>query len=517
MSKHSSKLMYFISLAFFLVVIFTPPVYILSYAFKSQFVINEASRTALFNSLVIGFVVTLFDLVFGLPVAWVLARRKSLKHRHLIDTLIDMPLVVPTSVLGLSVYFFWGGGLGSLFGVQDGLISKGPIMIILLHIVFSFPYVVRSIEAAVFQIDKSHEQAATMLGASQFTVFRTISLPLFKAGVISGAILAFTRSLSETGATMMVAGLTSTAPTIVVDYKKAGDITSAAAISVVLIGIAVVLLVLTKILSKSFRVPVTHVWPSEERTLSKEYVHLRDMLVSFFVMAIILVPTFYIALSGLGVLRSDTISSLLRDGGIMNSIIVSFAVAFIVTVVNLAFSMPLSMVISRNKFKIGGVIDTMSDVILLVPTSALGLSLSMFWGNFSFNEFMILVLAHMSFSMPLMLKPISAALSGVDPNLEDAARTLGAKPLKVFMTITYPLIKPGIVAGIIMTFMRSLSETGATLSVSDNIKTIPVLLVDLFNAHQVDDKAILASIVLFALSFVFILVLKSITNKNAKH
>jgi len=68
-----------------------------------------------------------------------------------------------------------------------------------------------------------------------------------------------------------------------------------------------------------------------------------------------------------------------------------------------------------------------------------------------------------------------------------------------------------------MTFMRSLSETGATLSVSSKIKTIPVLLVELFQAQQVDDKAILASIILFAISFAFILALKRLTQKNAGH
>ena len=517
MVKNSAKIMYLASIAFFLLFIFTPPVYILSYAFKTQFILNEASKTALFNSLLFGFVVTLVDLVLGLPVAWVLARRKSLRFRHFIDTLIDMPLVVPTSVLGLSVFFFWSGGLGSLMGVEGGLLDKGPIMIILLHIVFTFPYVVRSIEAAIFQIDRAHEQAATMLGASPFTAFRTISLPLFRAGLISGAILAFTRSLSETGATMMVAGLASTAPTIVVGYKKAGDIPSAAAISVVLICVAVILLILTKFWSRSFRVPFTRVWPSEEKTLSRRYVWLRDALVSFFVAAIILLPTFYIALSQLHVVRAGTLLAIAADQPIISAILVSFVVGLIVTVVNLIFSMPLAMIVGRNMFNIGGILDTMNDVILLVPTSALGLSLSLFWKNFQFNEFLILVLAHLSFTFPLMLKPISAALGGVDPNLEDAAKTLGARPLKVFTTVTYPLIRPGIIAGVIMTFMRSLSETGATLSVSENIKTIPVLLVDLFNAQKVDDKAILASILLFAMSFVFIVLLKRNPNKNARN
>jgi thiamine transport system permease protein len=389
-------------------------------------------------------------------------------------------------------------------------------MVILLHIVFTFPYVVRSVEAAIYQIDVTHEQAATMLGASPFTVFRTISLPLFRSALVSGAILAFTRSLSETGATMMVAGLSVTAPVLVVGYKNSGDISSAAAVSTILICSAVLLLVLAKFLSSSMRVPIVHVWPAAERALSRSYVAKRDAVLGVFLLSVILLPTFFIVLSQMGVVRVETAKALVENRDIFRSILLSFIIGLIVTITNLAFALPLGMMISKNVMGLGGVLDTLEDVILLIPTSALGLSLNLFWGNFHANEFLIIALAHMSFTFPLMVKPISTAISGVDENLLDAAKTLGAKPSKVFETITYPLIKPGIIAGVIMTFMRSLSETGATMAVSTNMKTIPVLLVELFNKKQLTDDAILACIVLFALSFVLILLLKrTSTKKNA--
>jgi thiamine transport system permease protein len=506
-----------ISLAFFVLFIFLPPVYVLTYAFKTSFRLDSAGEAALVNTFVIGLVVTFFDLLFGLPVAWVLARRKKMPMRRLIDTLIDMPLVVPTSVLGLSVFYFWGGGIGALLGISGGLVSKGPILIALLHIVFTFPYVVRSIEASIAQLNKSHEQAATMLGASQLTVFRTISLPLFKSGVISGAILAFTRSLSETGATMMVAGVYATAPTMVVTYKKALDIPSAAAVSIVLISCAVLLLIVAKMFSGGFKVPILHVWPAKERMLSTRFVGKRDAIIAIAVITAILLPTFYIVISGLDTLALHTLIALAQDWPLIDSILISFGVGLAVTVINLLLAIPLAMLIARNIFRVGGIVDTMSDIILLVPTSALGLSLSLFWKNFSLGDLPILVLAHLSFTFPLMLKPISGAIGGVDQHMEDAARTLGARHFKVFQTITYPLIRPAIIAGIIMTFMRSLSETGATMSVSEKIKTVPVLLVDLFTKGKVDDKTILACILLFILSFVFIFCLKMMdSRKDAK-
>jgi thiamine transport system permease protein len=506
------------ALAFFAAVIFLPPVYVLTYAFGSSFSIGADGETALLNSFAIAAAVTSVDIVFGLPVAWILSRRPRLMFRRAIDTLIDMPLVVPTAVLGISVYYFWGGGVGSLLGVEGGLVGKGPVLMALLHIAFTFPYMVRTLQAAIAQIDASHEQAATMLGASPLTVFRTVSLPLFRAGLIGGSILAFTRSLSETGASMMVAGAFSTAPTMVVALKKAGDIPSAAAVSVVLIASAVVLLVAARLLSGGFRVPVVHVWPGEERVLSRRFVGLRDAAVALFVMFAILLPTFYIVISGAGTMRWDLLIDIYHDQDIIAAIAVSFVIGLIVTAVNLLVAIPLGILVSRNMFKIGAVVDTMSDVILMVPTSALGLSLSLYWKSFGFNEFLILVLAHLSFTFPLMLKPISAALSGVDPGLEEAARTLGARQTRVFKTVVYPLIRPGIIAGVIMTFMRSLSETGATLAVSERIRTIPVLLVDLFASEKVDEKTELACILLFAISFGFIIALKAIDKgKHASH
>jgi thiamine transport system permease protein len=494
------------SFAVFAAVMFLPAVYVLTYALNSSFSVGPEGRTALLNSLAIGAAVTVLDVAFGVPVAWALSRRRF-RLRHAIDTLIDMPLVVPTSVLGISVYYFWGAGMGSLLGVEGGLVSRGPILIALLHIAFTFPYMVRSLKAAMSQIEQTHEQAATMLGACPLTVFRTVSAPLFRAGLVSGMILSFTRSLSETGATMMVAGLTSTAPTVVVAYKKAGNIPEAAAVSVVLIVASVLLLLAARRLSGGFRVPVFHVWPAEERLLCGLR-SVRDAASSMWVLLVILLPTFYILASGYGSMKGDILSELSRDGDIISAIAVSFMVAAAVTVVNLALAIPLGILISRNMFRAGAAVDTLGDIILIVPTSALGISLSMFWKGSGIGELAVIALAHLSFTFPLMLKPITAAMTAVDPGLEEAARTLGADQARAFRTVTLPLIRPAIIAGIIMTFMRSISETGATLAVSDKVKTIPVLLVELFGKETIDQKTMLACVLLFLCSFALIIALK---------
>ncbi len=93
------------SVILFFLLIFLPPVYVLGYGSSDSFNLDASSKAALINSFLIAATVTLVDIVIGLPVAWVMARRKHMRFRHLFDTLLDMPLVVPTSVLGLSVFY----------------------------------------------------------------------------------------------------------------------------------------------------------------------------------------------------------------------------------------------------------------------------------------------------------------------------------------------------------------------------------------------------------------------------
>ena len=95
---------------------------------------------------------------------------------------------------------------------------------------------------------------------------------------------------------------------------------------------------------------------------------------------------------------------------------------------------------------------------------------------------------------------------------EEAAATLGASPYKTLRTITLPLIIPSVLAGMVMAFMRSISETGATLAVSKSIATVPVLIVNLVASEQFPEAAI-ACLILFAISFILLIIMR----RGAKH
>jgi thiamine transport system permease protein len=492
-------------LIFFLLFIFLPAVYILGSMGNPRLLMSPIIIQALFLSLSIGLIVTVFNLLLGVPLAWMIVRSDN-KFLKWLDNLIDLSLVMPTAALGFSVYFYYGanGIISQFFGLSGGLVSKGPLLIILLHIVFTLPYMVRSVSAAVMQLEDELEEAADSLGANPFTFFRTIALPLCQQGVINGSILSFTRSLSETGATMMVAGTFATAPVLVVSLKNSGDFSSAAGLSILLIFIALTILILAraKFGRKNFSLSV--VYPRLEKKLSNFYPQRNFLLTSIYFLLIFL-PTVYL------VLYYFMNFKWLDFGMLGSSLVLSLSVAGFVTFANAFFALPLSYLIARNRFGLGGAIENLNEVILLVPTSALGLSLALFWGKFFGAEIIVLTLAHLCFTFPYFVKPLVTAFNNISHDQEEAAYSLGAGPVESFKTVLLPQIKPALITGAIMAFMRSISETGATLAVSKNLKTVSVLIVDLFNKNKLNEAA-LACVVLFAFSLVFLFLLKKFQN-----
>jgi ABC-type spermidine/putrescine transport system permease subunit II len=131
-------------------------------------------------------------------------------------------------------------------------------------------------------------------------------------------------------------------------------------------------------------------------------------------------------------------------------------------------------------------------------------------------EFMLLVFAHLSITYPYFVKSMSAAMERINVDMEDAAKTLGAKPFTVFKSIVLPLTKYSILSGAIMVFTRSVSETGATLAVSSNIQTAPVVIVNwvrgVVSASPLDIG--LGCGILIVLSFIILLALRLITRKG---
>ena len=151
---------------------------------------------------------TLLILPPGVALAWLLARRQW-RGKTLVETLVSLPLVLPPVVTGLALLELFGrrGSAGRWLWESLGVevVFTWRAVVIALA-VMSLPMLVRAARAAMEEVDALLEQQARTLGAGEWRVFFTITLPLARRGVLAGTLLAFARALGEFGATIMIAG-----------------------------------------------------------------------------------------------------------------------------------------------------------------------------------------------------------------------------------------------------------------------------------------------------------------------
>lgn len=159
-------------------------------------------------TLKVSFFATLFSVTVGLCVAWFLAK-KQFRGKNLLDALLMQPLVIPPTVLGyyLLVVFGRRGALGPMledfFGLTLVFTWRGAV---LAAMVASMPLFIKPARAAIESVEPQMENAARLLGKSEWTLLRTVTLPLAWRGILAGGVLAFARSVGDFGTTLMVAG-----------------------------------------------------------------------------------------------------------------------------------------------------------------------------------------------------------------------------------------------------------------------------------------------------------------------
>jgi thiamine transport system permease protein len=492
--------------------------------------------TAVGNSFVIALAVSALDLVAGIPMAWLITRSKS-RWMGVLDTLADLPFVVPTAALGYSLLLFWNSpeGVSSIFG--GSLVSTGWLLILLLHFVFSFPVVVRVMVGALLDYKMEYERASRTLGAVPFVAFRTVTSPILKPSFIAAFILAFARSLSETGATFIVAGAFENGPVFLQNLKNsfsAGLVSQATYegatvfASVILIVVSCAMFGVIRVFGPRMKLPFKGIWPSVERRLSyAKAANSRNTLTLVVFVIIVLVPSLFVALPALQAVFTKTLPDALSGSGIWGSywqsILLSYALGAIVTILGFITGLPMAILIARKKLgeSKSAFLDILVTIPLIVPSIALGVSLSFFWKqSFPFMpEMLLLIFAHLSITYPYFVKSMSAAFERISIDMEEAARTLGAKPFSVFSSIVLPLTKYSILSGAIMVFTRSVSETGATVAVVTSLRTAPVVIVEwvkgTVSANSLEIG--LGAGILVLLSFLILFLLRLVTRGKGKY
>lgn len=196
---------------------------------------------------------TAFNLVFGFALAWVLVRY-TFPGRRIVDAIVDLPFALPTAVAGiaLTALFAPNGWFGSLLGEAGIKVAYTPLGIMIAMSFTSLPFIVRTIQPVLEDLDPALEEAAQSLGGSDAAIFGRVILPLLVPALLAGLSLSFARSLGEFGAIIFIAGnqpfQTEITALLAFIRLEEYDYQAAAAIASVLLITALVMLAVTNYL-----------------------------------------------------------------------------------------------------------------------------------------------------------------------------------------------------------------------------------------------------------------------------
>jgi sulfate/thiosulfate transport system permease protein len=192
--------------------------------------------------------VTGINVVMGTLVAWVLVRDRFWGKR-LLDLVIDIPFAMPTIVAGLVLLGLYGPR--SPLGIN---VSNARTSVTLALAFVTLPFIVRTVQPVLAELDADVEEAAASLGASQLTTLRRIVLPSIIPAIAAGAALSFARAISEYGSLVLLSGMlpykTEVVSVRVLSFIEGGDRTSAAALATIMLGVALLVIVALDVLQR---------------------------------------------------------------------------------------------------------------------------------------------------------------------------------------------------------------------------------------------------------------------------
>jgi len=193
------------------------------------------------------FAAAVLNAFFGLVVAWVLVRY-TFPGKRIIDALVDLPFALPTAVAGITLATLYApnGWIGHYFAAYDIKVAYTPLGIVVALTFIGLPFVVRTVQPVLADIEAEVEEAAASLGAGRWNVFRRVIFPAVYPALLTGFALAFARAIGEYGSVIFIAGnmpyISEIAPLLIVAKLEQYDYAGATAIAVLMLLISFALL-----------------------------------------------------------------------------------------------------------------------------------------------------------------------------------------------------------------------------------------------------------------------------------
>ena len=426
-------------------------------------------RTAqiLSRSALLVITVTASCVAIAVPLAW-LTTRTDLPFRRFWAVATALPLVIPSYVGAFLLVSALGpkgliqGILASPFGVDRlpdiyGLAGSTYTLALL-----SYPYVLMTVRGALSNMDPALEESARGLGVGSWGAFVRVTLPQLRPAIGFGGLLVALYTLSDFGAVSLF-GYETFTWAIYQQYQSALDRSVAAVLSLILVGLAALILV-GEIYSRGrSRYHRSSAGTPRVRRIARLGLWRWPALAfcAGMVMAALVLPA-----SVLGYWLARGVSAgepfLFLWSAALNSVSVS-AMAALAAVVA---AIPVATLIVRYPGVLSRAVELLSYTGYALPGIVVALSLVFFGAGFAtplYQTTWLLVLAYLVLFLPAALGSIRSSLLQISPRLEDASRGLGNPPFKTMLAVTVPLIRPGIFAGAALVFLVTMKELPATL------------------------------------------------------
>jgi sulfate transport system permease protein len=216
-------------------------------------VTNDRVVASLRVTFVTSFAAAVINAFFGLIVAWVLVRY-TFPGKRIVDALVDLPFALPTAVAGITLATLYApnGWLGQHFAAHDIKVAYTPLGIVVALTFIGLPFVVRTVQPVLEDVEAEVEEAAASLGAGRWDVFRRVIFPAIYPALLTGFALAFARAIGEYGSVIFIAGnmpyISEISPLLIVSKLEQYDYAGATAIAVAMLLISFTLLLFINVL-----------------------------------------------------------------------------------------------------------------------------------------------------------------------------------------------------------------------------------------------------------------------------
>ena len=415
-------------------------------------------------------VVTGASILLAVPLAW-LTVRTDLPFKTVWSVATALPLVIPSYVAGFIVVVTLGpkgmlqGLMESMFGLERLPDISGFPGAALTLTLLSYPYVLLTVRAAFLRLDPSLEEISRGLGRNPWATFFGVILPSLRPAIAAGGLLVALYTLADFGAVSLLRFETFTWA-IFLQYESALDRGLAAALSLVLIAIALALVggeAFTRGRWRYYRSGSGAIRPLSPVRLGRWRWPALGLCAAV-VMASLVLPMSVLAYWVFrGVSAGEPL--LLLWEAARNSVYVSAIAAG----ASVAAALPIAALSVRFPGVLSGILERIAYIGFALPGIAIALSLVFFGANYApllYQTTGLLVLGYVVLFVSAAVGAARSSFLQVSPNVEEAARGLGRTPLGVFSSVTLPLVRPGIVSGAALVFLLTMKELPATLILS---------------------------------------------------